>query len=192
MEQYNNDFILTQEFKRGNHKAFEFIYKKYFKRLKGFGLRYIKDEDIVQDIVQECFINLWEKRITVQSVSVPSFLFAMVRNSCMNHIKHEIVVQKFQLEFLAASEGEERLYSVDFGLEAEHKLLYEELKEQITLVVDQLPDRCRQVFILSRFEGLKNREIADQLQISTTAVEKHLAKAMQRFSIHFKDKYPIE
>ena len=92
----------------------------------------------------------------------------------------------------AFAKGEERLYHIDFGLEVEHKLLYEELKEKITQVVDLLPERCREVFILSRFEGLKNHEIAEKLQISTTAVEKHISKAMQKFSEYFKDEYSFD
>lgn len=116
----------------------------------------------------------------------------MVRNGCLNHIKHEQVIQKYEIEYLAFAKGEERLYHIDFGLEVEHKLLYEELKEKITQVVDLLPERCREVFILSRFEGLKNHEIAEKLQISTTAVEKHISKAMQKFSEYFKDEYSFD
>ena len=67
-----------------------------------------------------------------------------------------------------------------------------ELQEQINLVIGQLPERSREIFLMSRFKGLKNREIADKLQISTTAVEKHIAKALKSFSKHFKDKYPVD
>lgn len=145
-------------------------------------------------LFRSCFAILWEKRssVSVISVSIPSFLFAMVRNGCLNHIKHEQVIQKYEIEYLAFAKGEERLYHIDFGLEVEHKLLYEELKEKITQVVDLLPERCREVFILSRFEGLKNHEIAEKLQISTTAVEKHISKAMQKFSEYFKDEYSFD
>ena len=89
-------------------------------------------------------------------------------------------------------DGEERLYYTDFTFDADNKLLYDELQEQIKLVIGQLPDRCREVFLLSRFTHLKNREIADKLQISTTAVEKHISKALALFERHFKDKYPVD
>ena len=77
-------------------------------------------------------------------------------------------------------------------MDAEYGLLYDELQQQIKIVIDNLPERCREVFIMSRFKELKNREIADKLQISTTAVEKQIAKALNIFSKHFKDKYPID
>ena len=106
----------------------------------------------------------------------------MVRNGCLNHIKHEQVIQRYEIEYQSFAEGEERLYHIDFGLEVEHKLLYEELKEKITQVVDQLPERCREVFILSRFEGLKNREIAERLHISLHTVERHIQRALRIFA----------
>ena len=65
-------------------------------------------------------------------------------------------------------------------------------QEQIALVLNQLPDRSREIFLLSRFRGLKNREIAEKLQISTTAVEKHIARALQYFSRHFSERYPVD
>lgn len=128
----------------------------------------------------------------LSAVSVTSLLFAMVRNGCLNYLKHLSIVEKHQIEYLASIDGEERLYYADFTLDAEHKLLYDELQEQINLVIGQLPERSREIFLMSRFKGLKNREIADKLQISTTAVEKHIAKALKSFSKHFKDKYPVD
>ena len=101
-------------------------------------------------------------------------------------------MEKHRIEYLATIEGEERLYYTDFAFDADNKLLYDELQEQIKLVISQLPARCREVFLLSRFTHLKNREIADKLHISTTAVEKHIAKALALFERHFSDKYPVD
>ena len=155
-------------------------------------IRFVEDEETARDIIQECFLRFWEKRELLSAVSVTSLLFAMVRNGCLNYLKHLSIVEKHQIEYLASIDGEERLYYADFTLDAEHKLLYDELQEQINLVIGQLPERSREIFLMSRFKGLKNREIADKLQISTTAVEKHIAKALKSFSKHFKDKYPVD
>lgn len=107
-------------------------------------------------------------------------------------MKHLQLVEQHNLEHLDRVAGQEELYYWDFNLSPEYTLLYKELQQQISLVMSDLPSRCREVFEMSRFKKMKNREIADALQISTTAVEKHIAKALARFSAHFKDKYPLD
>ena len=184
MDVYNDEKTLIKAISCGNKDAFEYIFKRYYQRLTGFGRRYIQDTEVVQDIVQDCFAVLWEKHSSVSllSVSVSSFLFAMVRNGCLNHIKHEQVIQKYEIEYQSFAEGEERLYHIDFGLEVEHKLLYEELKEKITQVVDQLPERCREVFIRIREEKQSYAQVAEELGISTKTVDAQLQKATGRLT----------
>lgn len=137
-------------------------------------------------------MRFWEKRDLIEAVSISSLLFAMVRNACLNYLKHLQLVEQHNLEHLDRVVGQEELYYWDFNLSPEYTLLYKELQQQISLVMSDLPSRCREVFEMSRFKKMKNREIADALQISTTAVEKHIAKALARFSAHFKDKYPLD
>ena len=182
MDVYNDEKTLIKAISCGNKDAFEYIFKRYYQRLTGFGRRYIQDTEVVQDIVQDCFAVLWEKHssVSVLSVSVSSFLFAMVRNGCLNHIKHEQVIQRYEIEYQSFAEGEERLYHIDFGLEVEHKRLYEELKEKITQVVDQLPERCREVFIRIREEKQSYAQVAEELGISTKTVDAQLQKATGR------------
>lgn len=192
MLDFSDEHLLLEEIKQGNDRAFEFLFKTYYPRLRGYAIRFVEDEETARDIIQECFLRFWEKRQLLSAVSVTSLLFAMVRNGCLNYLKHLAIVEKHRLEYLSRADGEERLYYADFALDAEHKLLYTELQEQIGYVMNQLSDRSREVFILSRFKGFKNREIAEQLSISTTAVEKHIAKALLSFSKHFKDKYPVD
>lgn len=192
MIDFSEDRFLLEEIKKGNNGAFEYLFKRYYPRLYGYAIRFVEDEEIARDIIQECFLHFWEKRELISAVSVTSLLFAMVRNGCLNYLKHLSVVEKYQIEYLANIEGEERLYYADFSLDSEYKLLYDELQEQIRIVISELPERCREVFLLSRFKGLKNKEIAARLQISTTAVEAHISKALSRFSKHFKGKYPVD
>ncbi len=183
---------VLEEIKKGNSEAFKLLFKAYYPRLLGYALRFIQNEEEAKDLVQECFAVFWEKREHLNSVSLASLLFTIVRNSCLNYLKHNAIVKKHRIDYLVNVKGEERLYYSDFLLDADKKILFDELQEQINSVIDSLPQRCREVFILSRFEGLKNREIAEQLSISTTAVEKHIAKAVSSFSKHFKTKYPTE
>lgn len=192
MIDFSDENILLAEIKRDNQEAFGFLFKNYSRRLQGYAYRFIQDQEIVKDIIQECFMKFWEKRDLISSVSITSLLFAMVRNSCLDYLKHLTIVEDYKVEYLASLDGEERLYYADFALDAEYGLLYEELQEQIKIVIDSMPKRCREVFIMSRFNGLKNREIAEKLDISIAGVEKQITKALCIFSKYFKDKYPIE
>ncbi|MBK5722189.1 RNA polymerase sigma-70 factor [Dysgonomonas sp. Marseille-P4677] len=193
---YTGDFtdetVLLDELKKGSNDALEFLFKAYYPRLQGYASRFISDKEAVKDIIQECFIKLWEKHESLQVISIQSLLFAMVRNSCLNYLKHCSIVNQYQIEYLANIGGQERLYHADFFCDSDSPLLYEELQREINYVIEQMPERRKEVFLMSRFEGLKNKEIAEKLHISTTAVEKHISKSLQSFEDHFKNKYPID
>lgn len=99
MNLYGDEAFLIESLSSGNREAFEYVFKKYYQRLVSFAGRYIQNEDIVEDIVQDCYAVLWEKCSTVASISisVSAFLFAMVRNSCLNYLRHEQVIQNMKL-----------------------------------------------------------------------------------------------
>ncbi len=190
MEGYNDDRYLLDALKRDDEGAFEYLFKTYYPRLYGYAVRFTEDDEITRDIIQESFIKVWEKRQLLTAVSLSSLLFTMVRNACLNHLKHRAIVGRYQMTYLANVRGEERLYHIDFQFDSDKELLYEEMQQQIGTVMAGLPERSREIFAMSRFEGLKNREIAEKLGISTTAVEKHISKAIRRFSEHFREIYP--
>lgn len=192
MVDFTDEKVVLQEIKNGNNQAFEFLFKSYYPRLRGYAIRFVNDEEAVRDIIQESFLKFWEKRFLIEAVSISSLLFAMVRNACLNYLKHLQVVEQRNIGSLDSIEGKEELYYIDFKQTPESTLLYKELQEQVDAVIHTLPERCREVFMMSRFDKMKNREIAEALQISTTAVEKHLSKAMGQFSRHFNDKYPLD
>jgi RNA polymerase sigma-70 factor (family 1) len=189
---YSDDRKLLSAINSGDSAAFEYLYRSYYPRLRGYTLRFVDDGEVADDIVQECFLKFWEKRQFFTSTSLTSLLFSMIRNACINYLKHLYVEDNYRLDFLANLNGEERLYQIDFHSHTDNPLLYKELQTQIKHVISQLPERCREVFLMSRFQGLKNREIAEKLNISTTAVEKHLSKAMKTFDQHFRKNYPMD
>lgn len=171
----------------GKCPEFETMFKQYYPRLCNYASRFVRDREMAADIVQECFMRFYEKRYDVVDISLPSMLFIMVRNACINNLKHSALYEMQSISYLDNLGGEERLYHVDFAISPEEKLLYEELKEQISKAIDTLPEKCRQVFLMSRFEGLKNKEIADRIQTTTQNVSRHLSKALSRLSEYFKN-----
>ena len=171
-QRYRNEHLLLQDIKDGQTEAFEYLFKNYYPRLRGYASRFVDDEEVVRDLLQDCFLRFWEKRDLLESVSLTSLLFVMVRNACLNYLKHRQLVEQESLDYLQEQMGCEGLYLLDFGVNPEHRMLYDELQSQVRQVLDSLPNRSREIFVMSRFDGLKNREIAEQLHISTTAVEK--------------------
>ena len=183
----------TQQYiSNGGESSFESLFRRFFPRLKAYALRFVLEEDAAVDIVQECFLQFYGKKYDANSKSAPSLLFAMVRNACIDVLRHKKMVRFESIDYLLTLEGEERLYHTDFGFTPQDDLLYDELQSQIKEVIDSLSPKCREVFLMSRFDGLKNKEIAEKINTSVTNVEKHISRALSAFRRHFKDRYPVD
>ena len=156
-----------------HHMNVEALFRQYYPRLRNYASRFVGNAFVADDIVQECFVKLYERRFRVKDVSPAALLFVMVRNSCLNYVKRKALVETGN-PFLVAAD-----------LTPEDDLMYEELRLEINRVMATLPPKCREVFQMSRFEGLKVREIADRTNTSTQNVEKHIARALEVFSRHF-------
>lgn len=166
------DQIQNAQIRAGDEQAFESLYRAHFTALCAFARKFVADPAEAEELVQELFLALWEKRGDLMpTVSMRSYLFAAVRNSCLNHIKHLKVREKFQAHSLALSPE----YAIDPAV----ALQAAELQARITLAIDALPDRCGEIFKLSRYEGMKYQEIADQLQLSPRTVEVQIGKALR-------------
>jgi RNA polymerase sigma-70 factor (ECF subfamily) len=181
---------LFDQFKTGDQKALRQLFSIYFTRLNDFAKNVVKDDGISQDIVQEVFVKVWENRAEIESLNIEAYLFKLVRNRCIDYIKHLKVVNN-HLQKIQVDSKYEELYRIDFIGNEPYVLIEEELKTKIEQTIQSLPDRCREVFILSRIEGLKNKEIADQLNINIKNVERHLNRALQSFRKNFTEELPI-
>ena len=162
--------------------SFERLYYTYAPRLCNYAHRFLRDRQMAEDLVQESFVKLWEKYMGRECESCIPLLFMIVRNKCLERIKQ--LTRKRGVEAIRHQQPEcdEMLYALDFG--TDDRTLYHELEEEIRKVADSLPDRCREVFLMSRMDGMKNKEIAQALGISEKAVEKHITRALKEFKAH--------
>ena len=168
------------ELKEGDINAFEMFFKTYYQPLCNYAYSFIRDRDEAEEIVQSAFLAMWEKRETLDiKTSLKSYLYTMVRNTSLNVIKHEKIKQKYIGEALAV---EERSHD-----NVVQKVLSSELEEKIHHAMESLPEQCRLVFKLSRFEELKYSEIAEQLEISIKTVENQMGKALKIMREQLRD-----
>ncbi len=181
---------LFDQVKLDDQKALELLFSIYFPRLNDFARKVVMDDMISQDIVLEVFVKVWEKRAEIESINMEAYLFRLVRNRCIDYIKHLKVV-KNQMHEIQLSSKYEELYRIDFVGNEPYVLIEQELKIKIEKTIHALPERCREVFILSRMNGLKNKEIADRLNINIKNVERHLSRALQSFRENFSEELPI-
>ncbi|MDZ7646944.1 MAG: RNA polymerase sigma-70 factor [Cytophagales bacterium] len=168
----------------GNESAFEMIFRTYYQPLCRYAYSFLQDKEEAEEVVQSSFITVWDKRniLTIET-SVTSYLYRMVRNNCLNVIKHEKIKQQHVAHELAVAEVSHESVS--------QKVHAAELEIKISEAMKTLPEQCRLVFQLSRFEELKYQEIADQLQISVKTVENHMGKALKLMRVHLKDYLPL-
>lgn len=183
--------LLNIRLKEGNSAAYEELFKQTFPRLLGYCRLFINDQAQANDLVQECFVRLWEKRQTIDPrQSVESLLFVMLRNRCLNHLrdqKNDLIEKKLN----NINENElQHLYQLDFA-GREEKTLEEQLIEAIRESVEELPEKRRLVFIKAKIEGKKNKEVAEELGISVKAVEKHLHQAKEQIRTQMLKEFPL-
>jgi len=166
--------------RQGNETAYEQVFRLYYERLCNYANTLLHDMDEAEEVVQSMFFKLWEKRENFDiTISIKSYLYRAVHNTCLNRVKHEKIKREY------ASQNAEQLQR-NFSY-ASDLTIKNELEERIALAIDQLPEQCRLVFKLSRFDELKYSEIAVQLGISVKTVENQMGKALRVLRTHLAE-----
>jgi RNA polymerase sigma-70 factor (family 1) len=156
------DNNIIRHINRGKKRAFKDLFDHYFNALAAFGYKYVSDPDIVEDMVQEVFIACWEKRADFSHINaLKSFLYTSVRNKCLNHLKHQAVQKKHENSLIYELESDHHFNSQVIEEET-FNLLHAEIKD--------LPRSAQEIMMLA-LNGLKNQEIADELNISLNTVK---------------------
>jgi RNA polymerase sigma-70 factor, ECF subfamily len=157
-----------------DRKSFESLFRDEYNGLCFFAQMYVKDSEAAREIVQDAFMGLWEKRATIDITrNVRAYLTTGIRNKCLNYLRDN---KKFHTNLLEI----ENLPSNDEppGSFISDHLTEQELHNSIQNAIGELPEKCREVFLLSRNENLKYREISEKLGISVKTVEAQMSKAL--------------
>lgn len=163
-----------------NKAAFEYVFRKYFPRIRLFAFRMTNNDEDSLDIAQDVLISLFKntKRITSEG-QLKSWLFKMARNACFNYIKHKKVEQKY-LDFIQQDNPSLNLYMLSFLEEKEADDLRNEIMKEVMTIISTMGESVQKVFVLSKFQQMKNKEIAEITGLHIKTVEKHLSRAMKR------------
>lgn len=182
IKEHTQELFLFAEMKQGKEYAFDFFFNYYYPGLCVYAQNMFSlPEEETKNMVQDVFLKFWnDRRKIVITTSVRSYLFVSVKNRSLDYLKKK-KRQGTKIEF----EGK------DFSEEAIDTYVLSELETLFKESLDKLPARCREVFELSRFEGLKNRDIAKQLDISEKTVENQMTKALKILKVELKDYLPL-
>ena len=169
----SNDIPVEERIKQGDISAFENVFREYYAPLTHYTYGILKDMEAAEEVVQDFFFVYWNNRHEIEiQTSLKSYLYQSVRNKALKIIRHENVKLNYAARFLEA-EGSSRSES--------HPWELNELQALINEVLAHLPERCSRIFCMNRFEGLKYREIAEQLSVSVKTVEANMGKALCEF-----------
>jgi len=168
----NNEQQIIQQLSEGNQLIFEGVYKAHYKELVLFAIRFVEEQQDAEEIVQNLFYDLWTKREKLNiTTSLRAYLFGSVRNLSLNFIKHKKVEFKYK-------EHNFHLLNEDSSNEND-TITQQELANKIDEAVEKLPQERQKVFKMSRYDGLKYKEIAETLNISIKTVENQMGKALK-------------
>ncbi len=165
------DLQLFQEIKKGNRVVFEKLFKANYAPLCLYSKQFLKDQDECEEVVQNLFLKIWEKRESIEiTTSLRSYLFGSARNSCLNWLKHRKIQQEYQkaVERDEATDDSYGSYFLEVGL-----------LDKIEEAISRLPERRKEIFLLNREKGMKYREIADLLGLSVKTVETQMGQALK-------------
>lgn len=185
MDSSANDIALFNRVKKADHLALNTLFVSYYQRLCTFANSYLERKEEAEEVVADVFVNLWQnrERLKIES-NVKAYLYVCVRNACL------ALLRKVQPVFEDIHEEEIGAQLIQYS-DPESRLQYIELDAYIEATLLRLPPGCRQVFIMSRYDGLKYKEISEILSVSEKTVENQLIKALS-FLRHHLQQYRSE
>ena len=171
---------LIVRLKDGDQTAFELLFHFYYPGLVIYAAQFTADRCEAEEIVQNFFVRFWQKHQQIlHGDSLKNYFFLSVKNSSLNYLKHKKIEERYLKELTDLS-NQHLVYDPDLYVATE---LQEKIKNSINL----LPEKCREIFVMSRIQGLKNDDIANELKLSKRTVETQISNALKVLRVELKD-----
>lgn len=167
------DGELVARVRSGDERAFDLIYKDHWLRLYHLAARITEDDAVAQDIIQDTFVSFWEKGCRKDILSIEGYLYQAVKYRCFMHLRSGSISKKHL----------EHFRQIISSVTLEHEFETREMEELLQRSIENLPEKCREVFYLSRFKSLPNKKIAEKLHISPKTVENQITKALKHLRL---------
>ncbi len=173
-----NELEVVRKLKDGDKEVYEQLFHDNYKNLVLYAKKFVAETEIARDLVQDVFIYLWDRRTKLSiDRSISSYLFRAVHNASINHLKKESTRESYIKRFLLNLNN--GIYCTDSSEDSHEIVVHKDLSERIELIIEELPEQCRNIFRMSRFKGLKNKEIAEIYAISPRTVETQIYRALK-------------
>lgn len=180
IEQELIDFL-----KKGDAVAFEKVFKTYFKPLHAYAFYILKSDVSAREVIQQLFYKIWEKRESLSvHTSMKAYLYKSVYNECMLHLKKKKNKEAYLSHMLKQDSNK-------LAQGASEKIEATDLEIRLQKALNELPEQCRTIFQLNRFEGLKYHEVASQMGLSIKTIENQMGKALKRLRIALAEFLPL-
>ena len=173
------DTLLSERLRSGEQSAFQEIYHRYWYRLYQVARRKVRSEEDAEEIVQDIFVDLWERREQLLIQELNKFLFKAVKYQILSYLKAQLVRQAYQ--------ASKQRFHQDTDTQTEEQLALKDLNEALLAGIEQLPAKTQEIFRLNRLEGRSAKEIADILLIPERTIEYHITQALRIMRSHLKD-----
>lgn len=180
----NNEAFITR-INQGDEKAYGVLFELYYDKLLYIAVSYVGNREDAQEIVQDVFVKIWKKRNLIDgNRNINNFLYLMTRNACLDFLRK----RKSRLNIYRDTLQEEALVNYSaLADDVSSSVIEKELEKQVLKALELLPEKCKTVFVKSRFEGLKRKEISEELHISVKTVENHLTRALKHMRVHLQE-----
>jgi RNA polymerase sigma-70 factor (ECF subfamily) len=168
--------------------GFKMVFETFYPRLLRFANEYVGDRFEAENILQDVFLKLWEKRESLSAnINLYAYLLTMVKNQCMDFLRHRQVVERNFVDRETALQQETSFNYYAISRFDTEQMDVESLERFVEKAINELTEPCRKVFELSRYDGLKYKEIADKMGISVKTVETHISHALKILRVTLKD-----